>query len=33
MILEPYMSRNKKLVIGGTALVLLAAGIVLLIAR
>jgi hypothetical protein len=33
MILEPYMSRNKKLVLGGTALLLLIAGLIMLVTR
>jgi hypothetical protein len=33
MILEPYMSRNKRLVLGGTALLLLIAGLIMRVAR
>jgi hypothetical protein len=33
MILEPYMSRNKKLVLAGTALLLLVAGMIMLLTR
>jgi hypothetical protein len=33
MILEPYMSRNKKLLLAGSALLVLVAGVVVLIAR
>jgi hypothetical protein len=33
MMLEPFMSRNKKRIWGATALVLLVAGVVLLVLR